>query len=170
MSTELINYCITKLQKSSRALTIHQPLDSRTRTVIKRYWSKAKFEAQQESIIRLDSSDPLYGRGFLWPYKLEWSETLDSLWNLRIIHAADQPSPRELILLASVSEEAHHWPFSRTIFRTTKTRMLGKERNRRAGSVLPALRPAVANVLLTTNQTSSFIKTWDMTSEVTEDF
>jgi hypothetical protein len=128
-----------------------------------RFWSKARFNVQQQSILTLLPDDPLYGRGYLYHYELVWHEQGDLedaayraegiTYHLRIEFNLNTPAaPRELILLASVSESPI--PFlspsgtslPKHLFNATKSRMLGREQRRSAGAVLPALRPGVAAV------------------------
>ena len=169
MSSELLHHCIERLQERPRVLTIHQPLDLRAQTSITRLWSKTRFTQQQQSIIQLHPDHPDYGRGSLWPYDLEWTEGLDAKLKLRIIHNPNHsPSPREAILLASVSEQPVPFPTSRSVFNATKSRMLG--RNRKSSAVLPALRPAVANVQFSTEAGKSWATAWNMQEVVTAEF
>lgn len=146
MSTDLLNYCLEQLASRPRALNIRTPLDHTARNSFIRFWSKARFEVQQQSILTLLPYDPAFGRGYLWPYELRWSEAPEGFllrieFNLNV-----EPSPRELILFASVSESTIPFPAARHVFNATKHRMLGKENKRAAGAIAPALRPAVAAV------------------------
>jgi hypothetical protein len=146
MSTELLNYCLSQLLDHPRALNIRVPLDSTARHSFIRFWSKARFEVQQQSIVTLLPDDPAFGRGYLWPYELHWSEAPEG-YTLRIEYNLNiEVPPRELILFASVSESAVPFPASRTVFNAAKYRMLGKDGKRVTGTVIPALRPGVAVV------------------------
>ncbi len=155
MSTELLNYCVKQLRSRPQALNISQPLDKSTCTTFVRAWARTRFEHQQLSILKLSPDHPDYGRGYLWPYELQWTEQPGSNWLLRIQKNLRNPAaPRELILLASVSET--NIPFldvlgaslPRHVFRAAKSRMLGGEikRNNGPGVIAPGLRPAVASV------------------------
>ena len=157
MSTELLNYCLEQLLARPRALNISVPLSTSARNSFTRFWSKARFEVQQQSILTLLPDDPLYGRGYLWPYELIWHEDESSLerlstngnssFLLRIqYNLLTQASPRELILLASVSESAVPFPASKALFTAARTRMLGKDGKRMSGAVHLALRSGVAAV------------------------
>lgn len=146
MSTELLNYCLDQLLAHPRALNIRVPLDLAARNSFTRFWSKARFEVQQQSILTLLPDDPAFGRGYLWPYELHWHES-EVGYLLRVEYNLNtQASPRELILLASVSEFAVPFPHPRSIFSAAKFRMLGKEGKRGAGAIAPVLRPGVAAV------------------------
>ena len=147
MSTELLNYCLEQLFTRPRALNISVPLSSAARNSFTRFWSKARFEVQQESILTLLPDDPLYGRGYLWPYELIWREIEDASFLLRIqYNMLTQASLRELILLASVSESPVPFPANMGLFTTARARMLGKDNKRMSGAVHLALRPGVAAV------------------------
>ena len=149
MSTELLNYCLEQLVSRPRALNISVPLSTSARNSFIRFWSKARFEVQQQSILTLLPDDPLYGRGYLWPYELIWHEDPKdgSSFLLRIqYNLLTQASPRELILLASVSESPVPFPASKALFTTARARMLGKDGKRMSGAVAPSLRPGVAAV------------------------
>jgi hypothetical protein len=149
MSTELLNYCLEQLLAHPRALNISVPLSSAARNSFTRFWSKARFEVQQQSILTLLPDDPLYGRGYLWPYELIWHEDPKdaSSFLLRIQYNLLAPaSPRELILLASVSESAVPFLASKALFTAARTRMLGKDSKRMSGAVHLALRSGVAAV------------------------
>lgn len=146
MSTELLNYCLDQLLTHPRALNIRVPLDRTAHNSFIRFWSKARFEVQQQSILTLLPDDPAFGRGYLWPYELHWHETPEGFL-LRIEYNLNvEASPRELILFASVSESAVPFPAPRHTFNATKHRMLGKEGKRAAGAIAPVLRSAVAAV------------------------
>lgn len=156
MSTELLNYCLEQLHSRPRALNISQPLDLAARNSFARFWAKARFEAQQQSILLSPPDHPYYGRGYLWPYELRWRERDDDTSLLRIeFNLNAVATPRELILLAAVSEsfvpfnDAAGLALSITAFKGAKTRMLGREGKRTSGAVAPRLRPLVANVQYT---------------------
>ena len=148
MSTELLHYCLDQLLAHPRVLRVRVPLDNTARKAFSRAWAHARFETQQQSILLLSPDDPLFGRGYLWPYALQWTEAdippgnlLRIEYNLNLV-----PAPRELILLASVIESPISVSFSRTTFNATKNRMLGRETKRVASAVAPSLRPGVAAV------------------------
>lgn len=171
MNNDLLNHCLERLQEHPKRLTIHQPLDSRAKTSLTRYWAKSRFEVQQQSIIHLQPDSPLYGVGYLHHYELEWSEDAKdpSLWRLQITYKADPTlSPRELILLVAAGvKKLVETPFNRQLFDRTKIRMLGKDPERSGGAVLPALRPRVANVLFHNQNGKNYIRAWDMTIDIT---
>ena len=153
MSTDLLNYCLEQLVSQPRALNIRVPLSGSVRNGFTRFWSKARFDVQQQSILTLLPDNPLYGKGYLWPYKLAWQEQRDLTYLLRIEFNLNVPTtPRELILLASVSESpipfinAAGKSIPKMLFSVTKTRLLGREGRRGAGAVAPALRPGIAAV------------------------
>jgi hypothetical protein len=155
MSTDLLNYCLEQLAARPRALNIRVPMAQSAQNSFTRFWSKARFEVQQQSILTLLPDDPLYGKGYLYHYELVWHESQDpdAGLHLRIEFNLNTPAaPRELILLASVSESpipfvsASGASLPKSLFNATKSRMLGRENKRAAGAVLPALRPGVATV------------------------
>ena len=144
--SELLSYCLEQLTARPRALNISMPLHSSARISFTRFWSKARFEVQQQSILTLYPDDPLYGRGYLWYYELVWRTAPEGSL-LRIQYNIEtQASSRELILLASVSEHPIPFPERRTAFVAAKRRMLGLESTRMSGAVAVALRSGVANV------------------------
>lgn len=155
MSTDLLNYCLEQLATRPRALNIRVPMSQPAQNSFTRFWSKARFEVQQQSILMLLPDDPLYGRGYLYHYELVWHESQDpdAGLHLRIEFNLNTPAaPRELILLASVSESpipfmgASGTSLPKHLFNATKSRMLGREQLRSTGAVLPTLRPGVAAV------------------------
>ena len=171
MSSDLLHYCIERLHEHPRVLNIHQPLDSRAHNSIPKLWAKARFEEQQKSIIQFRPDHPDYGRGYLWPYELEWTEAPDSKWSLRIVYNRNhQPTPREAILLASVIEAKVRFPGSLAIFTATKSRMLGRNPKRKSGAVLPSLRVGVANVQFSTEAGVGWASAWNMKDVVTAEF
>lgn len=153
MSTELLAYCLDKLRDRPRALNITQPIDRSAQNYLIKAWSKTRFKTQQLSILQLPPDHPDYGRGYLWPYEFIWTTYSPDNFLLRIEYNLHPPvAPRELILLASVSEiripftDANGAPIARHVFRAAKSRMLSKEKKRTSGAITPSLRPAVANV------------------------
>lgn len=153
MSTDLLNYCLEQLVARPRALNIRVPMSQSAQNSFTRFWSKARFEVQQQSILTLLPDDPLYGKGYLYHYELVWHHASDLSLRLRIEFNLNTPAaPRELILLASVSESsipfvsASGTSLPKHLFNATKSRMLGREQRRSAGAVLLALRPGVAAV------------------------
>lgn len=171
MSSELLHHCIGRLSETPRPrrLVIHHPLSTSTKISFTRQWAKARFEVQQESIIRLHPDHPDYGLGHLLHYELQWTETLTDpeLWNLCICHTTEPGlSPRELILYATTTTTLEV-PFNVVIFTSTKNRMLGMDNFRKGGSVFPALRPAVANVLWETRGGHNYVRAWNMAEDIT---
>lgn len=159
MSTELLHYCLTKLRQQPKALNIMQPLTSSARRTFANSWSRARFEEQQQSILRLPPDHPDYGRSYLWPYELHWeygSSAFGGESETQTLRIECNPSiiapPRELILLASVSTvpipftDAKGNPHFQHVFRAAKSRMLGGETKRQGSAVFPALKAGVANV------------------------
>ena len=155
MSTDLLNYCLEQLATRPRALNIRVPMNQSAQNSFVRFWSKARFDVQQQSIVTLLPDDPLYGRGYLYHYELVWHESDDPAADLqlRIEFNLNTPaSPRELILLASVSESPIPFvspsgtPLPKHLFNATKSRMLGREQQRSAGAVFLALRSGIAAV------------------------
>lgn len=153
MSAELLDYCLGQLRSSPRALNINQPLTTPARNQFIKVWSATRFEEQQQSILKLGPDHPEYGRSFLWPYELMWTEQATGVWMLRIqYNLRTSASPRELILLASVSElpipftDGSDTSYSNHLFRAAKSRMLGGEGRRAAKAIAPSLRPAVISV------------------------
>ena len=170
MSTDLLNYCLGKLTERPRRLVVHQPLDNSSKIGLTRAFAKARFEDQQLSILQLHPDHPDYGHGILLHYNLHWSEDPEDpdMWRLEITHSSDLSlSPREAILWASTSTQPVEVPFTKVVFNRTKDRMIGRDRDRKGGSVLPALRPAIANTLWETRGTHNYIKAWNMVEDVT---
>lgn len=174
MSPELLQYCIDQLRYKPRALNITQLLDTSSRNYFIKAWAQARFENQQHSILTKPPDHQGYGRGTLWEYELKWTEHNTSTWLLRIErNLLIRPAPRELILLASVSElpipfeEPDGSPIPRHVFRAAKSRMLGGENKRMAGVIAPSLRAAVANVQYTCQTTGTYISAVNFPNVVT---
>ena len=150
MSSELLNYCITKLiDEAPPALNIKQAISRRERNGLIRQWSTVRFKQQQDSILKLPPDHPDYGLGPLWPYRFQWTQHPDSPEHflLRISRTDRVPaSARELILFSSVTVSPVPFPYPEDVFRATKARMLGRESSRKSGAVYPSLRAGVANV------------------------
>lgn len=177
MSQELLQYCIIQLQSRPKALNVAQVLDTPSHNYFNRAWSQARFEEQQRSILTLSPDSQDYGRGILWPYELKWSQQPAGGYLLRIErNLLIQPAPRELILLASVSElpipfeNPDGSPIPRHVFRAAKSRMLGGESKRAAGAVAPSLRASVANVQYTCQTTGTYISAVDFPAVVDIEF
>jgi hypothetical protein len=179
MSKELLHYCVEQLTKRPRRLVVHQPLSSPTKTKFIRQWAKARFDEQQRSIITYHPDHPDYGLGDLLYYNLHWEEQsttpdqnpTSSLWHLCIVHTASpELSPRELILYAAVSGAPIKVPFNNAIFASTKNRMMGTNSTHKTGSLLPKLRPMVANVLWETRGTHNYIRAWNMATDITVEY
>lgn len=129
-------------------------------------WAAARFTAMQESIAYRSPDDPHWATGYLTFYDLRDEEG----WP-RFVRT-QQPAllPRELILLASVSEE--HVPFQNPLgephtlgeFQIWKQRLLGRAHGRRG--ILDVLRPGVESVRLIRASGWPYLARMDMTALV----
>lgn len=168
MTSELLHHILDRLHPRPQRLIVHQTLDTRAKVSFTRAWAKARFEAQQESILRLHPDHPDFGRGHLLNYNLLWTQDPErpTMWHLEVLHTFNpELSPREALLFASATGTSLEVPFTYAIFLRTRNRMLGHER--KGGTVVPALRPAVASVLFLTENGRNSIKAWDIGAGIT---
>lgn len=146
---ELLDYCCTQLLLRPRELVVHQPLPRRISVSTHRGFSRLRFLEQQKSILSTRPDHPQFGRGYLLDYELHWTPhpSIKDHWSLRIVCAPHRLlSPREAILLASVSENKIPFAGTDSVFRVTKARMLDRDRSRRFYAVHVKLRYGITNV------------------------
>lgn len=153
MIADLFYYCEDALRRNPLVITINQPLTRGQFINFSNRFANAKFTEQQHSII---TSDPEhFGKGRLWHYELVYEDLRNGFRIER--HATPSPSARELILLASVTDEDVPFPYSLPVFNTTHGRLMGRDK-RAKKLVAASLRPAIAAVHLVCQGSASYLR------------
>jgi hypothetical protein len=152
MRSDLLNAVLAHLAAGPAEATIEAALQPHDVAWLTRAWARARFAAQQNSILHGHPDDPDYGRGNLWYYALRLTTVPDGQQLSFVRVAEHDPSVRELILLASVNEVPIRYEdllgneLCSREFYIVRQRMLGEAKGRQ-GIALP-LRPAVRLVQL----------------------